>query len=378
MKTFKRIFQGATVGLLMFATSLALTTSGTAQAIPYNGDDTVGLNTPAFNMFTNTPYSGNEPDFFRGKVDGTTDSLADPLNASCTPGQKLKLRVYVHNAAKDTLNGNGNGVGVAKNTKVRVQVPGTTAKNFDLTSTITASNAPTATDGLRINCSGEEVQLSYVAGSAYQLKQIDGASVPISDSIVNGGAPIGTYGPNGDMWGCWDQRVYVFLIVEVKKKPTPLPQVLKCESLAAVYLGDRKFRFTAKGSTQHGATISSYIYEFGDGTSKTNDSSSTSNTVDHTYGKAGEFTAVVSVKGKVDGKDQTVSGPQCKVKITIPEKPEKPPVVTPEVTPETPTTPPPSGQLPNTGAAGALGLFAGTSVLGVVVHRIVSRLFGRV
>lgn len=376
MKTFKRILQGVTAGLLLFAASLAMANPGIARAIPYNGDNTVGLNTPAFNVFTGTSHSGDEPDFFRGKVDGTTDSLSDPLNASCTPGQKLKLRVYVHNAAKDTLNGNGNGVGVAKNTKVRVQIPGTTAKNFDLTSTITSSNAPTATDGLRINCSGEEVQLSYVAGSAYQLKQIDGASVPISDSIVNGGAPIGTYAPNGDMWGCWDQRVYVFLIVEVKKKPTPPPQILKCESLAAVHLGDRKFRFTAKASTQNGATISSYIYEFGDGTSQTNNSSAISNSIDHTYNKAGEYTAIVSVKGKVDGKDQTTTGPQCKVKINIPEKPVVPPTVTPEVTPDVPTSPP-SGKLPDTGIAGAFGLFAGTSVLGTVVHRFVSRLFGR-
>lgn len=371
-KLTNRIVTGLSAVALTLATSLALF-GGHTHAIAWD-PNSPGLDHPGFNVFTGVPDVGNEADFVRGRVTGTTNDFTDPVSANCSNGTQFSVRVYVHNGANQTLNNGGNGPAVAKNTKVKVDVPSSTSSQ--IRGTISASNAASVSDTLSVICNGKVMEMSYVAGSAVQQK-MDGTTAALSDSIVTTGAPIGTNGPDGNMWGCFAQRVVVYLKVQVKEKPTPPPpvQILKCESLNVVHLENHKFRFTAKGSVQNGATINGYVYNFGDGNSNTHNTNSAVDTIDHTYDKPGSYTAMVSVKGNVNGKDQIVTSDHCKVKVNIPESPVVPPTVTP-VTP-TPVTPA-SGSLPNTGAEGLFGLFAGTSAIGTVVHRFISRRFYKV
>lgn len=371
-KLTNRIVTGLSVVALTLATSVALF-GGHTHAIAWD-PNSPGLDHPGFNVFTGVPDVGNEADFVRGRVTGTTNDFTDLVSANCSNGTQFSVRVYVHNGANQTLNNGGNGPAVAKNTKVKVDVPSSTSSQ--IRGTISASNAASVSDTLSVICNGKVMEMSYVAGSAVQQK-MDGTTAALSDSIVTTGAPIGTNGPDGNMWGCFAQRVVVYLKVQVKEKPTPPPpvQVLKCESLNVVHLENHKFRFTAKGSVQNGATINGYVYNFGDGNSNTHNTNSAVDTIDHTYDKPGNYTAMVSVKGNVNGKDQIVTSDHCKVKVSIPESPVVPPTVTP-VTP-TPVTPA-SGSLPNTGAEGLFGLFAGTSAIGTVVHRFISRRFYKV
>lgn len=108
---------------------------------------------------------------------------------------------------------------------------------------------------------------------------------------------------------------------EVEKVPeTP---VAKCEGLTVDKITgtelDRKF--TGGASASGGASILGYVIDFGDGTAPaTIASTSDSMTADHTYAKAGEYTAKLSVKVKINNEEKTVTADSCKVKFTISPK----------------------------------------------------------
>lgn len=212
----KKLTSAALAAGLVSAFALA----ATASAIPYSGTTTPGLNYPAFNVYTGTPSVGDESDFLRGKEEASTGYIND-VNSACTNGTRYTVRVYVHNAADQNKNDGGNGPSVAKNSQVKVNLPAsTTASSFSLSSVVSASNATAVSDSMTINCGGKTVALSYVSGSAKQFT-VPGGTQALNDSIVAGGAPIGTQSPNGDVWGCWDQRVWVTLTLEVKDVVVP-------------------------------------------------------------------------------------------------------------------------------------------------------------
>lgn len=218
-KLIKKI--ALTTSLVLVTAVLAAVAVKPALAIPYEGDATPGLSYPAFNVYTGTPSVGDEADFFKGKVETDSTYVSD-VSSACAAGTRFSLRVYVHNAANQNLNENGNGPGVAHNTKVRVSLPSNEATSFTNSAVITSSNASSVSDSMTIDCNGRKVALEYVAGTAKQFT-VPGGTQSLSDSIVTTGAPIGTNSPNGDVWGCWDQRVWVTLVVTVKESPTPPP-----------------------------------------------------------------------------------------------------------------------------------------------------------
>lgn len=126
----------------------------------------------------------------------------------------------------------------------------------------------------------------------------------------------------------------------------------------------KQYNFTVKATAEN-AVINGYTVDFGDGTAAYE---GTDGSVDHTYAKAGTYTAKASVKVTANGKTVVVSGDKCVGQVTIPETP------TPPETPETPSTPEtPAQELPNTGAGNMIGLFSGFSIAGTAAHRLFTR-----
>ena len=144
MKTTTPTVKKALLSLaVLLAGGIAITTA-VAQAIPYDGANTVNSPVPAFNVFTGVPSVGTESDFLRARVPtapsgDTATAYVDPLNATCVPGQRIQMRVYVHNGASVAGNQNGAGPSVAHGTKVKVSVPGNQATSFAPSATISLS-----------------------------------------------------------------------------------------------------------------------------------------------------------------------------------------------------------------------------------------------
>ena len=346
-KLLTRIAAFSAATLVALGTSLVIF-GNSASAIPWTPTAT-GLNHPGFNVFTGVPDVGNEADFVRGRVSGSSNDFTDPVNDACANGTQYSVRVYVHNGANQTLNNNGTGPGVAHNTKVSVDVPGTTAN--PITGTISASNAATVTDNLTINCSGKTMNLSYVTGSAIE-QRIDGTTSPLSDSIVTpGGALIGSHDVNGDVWGCFEQRVLVFLKVKVTNVPTPPQESFAC-TLSNFVVDNRTVKITIAPQVKN-VTVIGYDVNWGDGSA--HDTTATSS---HTYANSagnGPFTITARFEIKhANGQTEFVTSDDCSRSLSF-----------------STTTPPQvkATHLTNTGAGDMVGIFTATSLVGAFLHR---------
>ncbi len=229
MRKLTTIKKTLTTLAILLTGAITLTTA-VASAIPYDGPNTPNSPVPAFNVYTGVPSVGTESDFLRARVPtapsgDTATPYVDPLNATCVAGQRIQMRVYVHNGASVAGNQNGSGPSVAHGTKVKVTVPGNEATSFSPNATISSTNAAAVTDAVSIRCSNtSNVKLSYVPGSASQYS-IGSGVVALGDEIVSSGSPIRSRTVPGDVWGCWDDRVYVILTVQVEQKTTPPPPV---------------------------------------------------------------------------------------------------------------------------------------------------------
>jgi uncharacterized repeat protein (TIGR01451 family) len=158
----------------------------------------------------------------------------------------------------------------------------------------------------------------------------------------------------------------------------PPTVVVKCDQLTAESLGDRQFRFTVRHSSQN-ATYKSATFNFGDNSAPVTGSATT---VNHTYAQDGDYQVRASVTFTVNGQDQTVTSDACAMTVRaqtpknncpIPGK-EHLPMNSPECKNVPVTT-----VLPNTGAGDILGIFAATTVAGVIAYHLrllASRRFG--
>lgn len=356
---FKRMTNIATVLLLAVATS-SFAFTGTTSAIPYTPEAT-GLNQPGFNVFTGVPGYGDESNFVNGRVSGSSAAFTDPVNDPCTSGTQFSVRVYVHNAANQTLNNGGSGPGVAHNTKVKVALPNTTAGN--IRGTISASNAGSVSDTLTINCTnGKTMTMSYVAGSAIQ-QRMNGATAPLSDNIVTSGAAIGTLSPNGEMWGCFDQRVLVYLKVEVKEAPQPPQQTAACDILRITANADRKVTISQFKYSAENANFKNAVINWGDGSSNTvvTDASNVIGTM-HQYNRDGTYKVSATVNFTSQEGDLARTSENCAQQVTFSNN--QPPAIGTS----TPVTGTPS-ELVNTGAGSMAGMFTAAVIAGIVGFR---------
>lgn len=350
-------------GLLLALASVVTTVivASPVAAIPYQGANTPALPSPAFNQYTGVPSQGDESDFFRGRESGN-GAFTNNVSSACNNGQEFSLQAYVHNGADQTQNNNGSGPSVAHGTKIRVALPGnSTAASFPINAQLTSSNAGGMSDGLTINCGSKTVKLSYVAGSAVQVNTLSGTQA-LSDSIVTTGASIGTMSPNGDVWGCWDQRVFVYLKVKVEVVPETPQSLGECKMVDLQAEADRKVTVNVTGSVTN-ATIVGYKIDFGDGTTSDKQSDS------HQYAKDGTYTITTSVQIRfADGHTEWKTATSCMKVVTF--ESGKPPEIT--VTPPTSTT---VTSLPNTGPGAVLAIFAGVTGLSTLAYSVLARRF---
>ncbi len=377
MKTTS-IFKKASLAFTALVAGL-LFTANVASAIPYTGDQTVSSPTPAFNVFTGVPTVGNESDFFRSRVPNAasgdvTTPYVDPLNASCTAGQRIQMRVYVHNGASQFKNDNGNGPSVAHGTKVKVSLPSGEATSFNPSAQISSSNAGTVSDTSTINCGGKAVKLHYIPGSASQYS-IGSGAVALSDSIVSSGVPITSHGVAGDVWGCWNERVYVLLSVQVEVAPPPPPPpavTAMCNLFSVTPSENRKVTVSQFKYTANNANFKKVVLDWGDNAqiSLTNPAQVVGQS--HQYKQDGTYNITAVVTFAVAGKPDIVSGGNgtaCVQRVVF--KSGQPPQIVPPTTPPptiTTTTPTPTS-LVNTGAGSVAGIFAATTAIGAVGHR---------
>ena len=213
-KRAKLLTLGALLAITAVAVVPAITKAGSGPDRPTKAyhDGVAGFDHVTFNSFTGVPNIGDERNFFNGSYPNGT-AFTDPM-PQVKNGDVLTLEVYVHNGADPSLNASG--AGIAKNTKVRVALPGSVAKNQQATAYISADNAQPQTvyDTLDFGAAnGGMFGLSYVPGSAHIQGNYINASLP--DSVVTSGATIGTDALNGQVKGCFQQMVYVTLKVKV-------------------------------------------------------------------------------------------------------------------------------------------------------------------
>jgi len=111
--------------------------------------------------------------------------------------------------------------------------------------------------------------------------------------------------------------------VTVEEEP-----VYTCDDLAFERIENSrtKFTFTGTASADHGATITGYTFDFGDGT--TAEVADATN-VPHEYTAPGEYTVKMTAKVLVNGQNTTVTGENCEVKVTV-TPPNKVEVCNPE------------------------------------------------
>ena len=390
------------------------TTSGTVHAW-WPARQTFTIANPApyvtFDSITDNPNYGNELTFFDAKDAANTASGGYSDSTQVTDGETVLLRVYVHNDAASNLDDpNNTGPGVAHNTSVRVYLPTASATALQANAYIDASNAnPLEVSDSTGFSANSPFSLSYVPGSATAYNNAHPTGMPLSDSIVTTGAPIGYEQADGNQPGCF-QYVNLVTIEAVVHMPKPSFSITKQVAIPG--------QPWAKSTTATpGETVSYLLTVKNTGNDVLNDLSvrdalpkgeqivSGSTTItngSNPNGVAagnddvvkngidiGNYNAgavgYVKFKATVDPSNELPCGPNTLVNTGTVFQPGNSTTesdtaslsvangtnctpVTP-VTPVTPTTPTPT-QLVNTGPGSVIGIFAAASIVGAVGHRL--------
>jgi hypothetical protein len=360
MSKFTSFLKATAVTAVCAFTALLPVTGASAitpGSIKYEGAETSGVNFPAFNIFHDVPSVGNEADFIRVKLDGEANSqLRNSVDINCKTGDRFDVWFYLHNGAKPSLNDNGDGPGVAKDVVAGVTLPNGEASSFSVRGNVSASNAQAISDTATINCGTKTFKLKYVDNSAQAFLDLPNKVVPLPAAFANGGTPIGTNELNGEVWGCWEQRIWMGLKVEVIEVEEEEEPVYRCDSLTVTPLGERKYKFAVKATANNGATITGYTFDFGDG--NTLDRNPSEKEVVYTYDEDDEYDTSVTVRFDVNG--NAAGGEKtdiCEesIEVTSEEEPAKP------------------EKLPDTGPADTIGLFLTVSAIGTLAHNWVTR-----
>jgi len=411
MKNFTNIRKSLLTLTTLLLTAIMITVLGSNSASArerykfVSGEVTTTSTTPIFNAFYDVPGIGDEENFVGlrtstgdPRFSAATNPYASNLTAACEIGSKYDVRSYIHNSASNLYNNDGAGTAIAHNAKITMTAPlGTKGTSFTFTSTISASNAESLSDSGVLDCGNRQVQLKLVASTVYSRRNIDPwESRP--DSAVNGTMPIGSRVQNsGDVWACWDERVYVVYTVVVEEVPeVPTPE-FTCDNLTILHLNDRKYRYTVTATGKNGATVKEYRYNYGDNTGVV---VNTANMTEHTYAADGTYKPSVEVVFNVPNAEgqmelKTVTSDKCKGEIKIsPEMcpvpgkgnlPKNDPACKPDVVVEKCTIPGKTNlpkndpnckeevkgvtTLPNTGAGSIAGLMVGVTAAGTALHR---------
>jgi hypothetical protein len=277
--------------------------------------------TPVFNEFYDVPNGvGDEADFVRIKPQaGTNADYVNTLSDACKAGAAFTVRTYVHNGADPTFN-EGTATAIARNTVVGMNVKtfNQVQKNFEFTSSISASNASSMTDKAELKCA-DNVILKLIPSSVQTYSKTLGFQ-GAPDSSVNGTLKIGsrTQG-SGDVYACWDDRVIIVYEVVVEEKPVvKIPAV--CDLIAAT-LSAKNVTVSDVKYTANDAVVNNISLDFGDGNKKVIPANKVGLPYTHTYQKAGNYTVRATLNTTFEGNTQYITSNSCAKNVVVKDVP---------------------------------------------------------
>jgi len=97
----------------------------------------------------------------------------------------------------------------------------------------------------------------------------------------------------------------------------PAKPALTCDALQVTEISRNTFKFSVKATAKGGASITSYTYNFGDNNIKTTNSSE----IQYTYAKEGNYTVTITVNGKETGEVKR-QNPNCQKTVTVKPEPK--------------------------------------------------------
>lgn len=221
-----------------------------------------GANYVTFNSFTNAPNYGDERAFVDAKDATNTASGGYQDKMTVHDGQKVVMRIYVHNNANPAAIGES--AATAKNTRLQVLLPTSVKTANSASASVTADNANPGTVSDTVDFEGANpfslafdrnsmVQVTYRPNGTgdYVTRSLPGA-VFANDQTLNAAL--------GDWKGCFNYAALITVTVVVKMD-TPKPPVAKfaCTKLDAVQVSRTRYDFTATASAEN-ATIKSYTF----------------------------------------------------------------------------------------------------------------------
>lgn len=106
------------------------------------------------------------------------------------------------------------------------------------------------------------------------------------------------------------------------KKPKP---VYTCDSLQAERITHNRFRFTASATAKNDASVTSYTFDFGDGSKPVTTKSASDRVVEHTYtSRTGNFTTKVTANVRAEGTNKATTSTNCQYTVKANEPPKQP------------------------------------------------------
>jgi hypothetical protein len=200
--------------------------SGRATFTCNTPTDCPGANYVVFNSFTNAPNYGDERAFFDGKDAGDTSANGYLDKVTVHDGQRLTLRVYIHN------NANPGAIGVAAatahNTSLQVLLPLQQLNNSFAAATVRADNANpvavsdtvdfTAATPFTVDFdTTQPVQITYRPNGtgSFVTRTLPGTSIVNANHVLNANF--------GDWNGCFNFSALVTMTVLVHMPSTPPP-----------------------------------------------------------------------------------------------------------------------------------------------------------
>ena len=97
----------------------------------------------------------------------------------------------------------------------------------------------------------------------------------------------------------------------------PAKPALTCDALQVTEISRNTFKFSVKATAKGGASITSYTYNFGDSNIKTTNSSE----IQYTYAQEGNYTVTITVNGKETGEVKR-QNPNCQKTVTVKPEPK--------------------------------------------------------
>lgn len=155
----------------------------------------------------------------------------DPVTGN--PGDEFRGLIYVHNGVPETT---------AHNTVVKVSIPShTTNKTAVVSANLSASNANTLSDTLRVNLS-EDTDINFIPGTVKLFKIVNNQTVEVPFPNGNGDAVVTPNGVNiGDIQGCFQFVNFISFGLRAKPKEQPVPSFEILKTVKNVTAGEKDF-----------------------------------------------------------------------------------------------------------------------------------------